>query len=58
MGSTQPREKVSTKEVGSTIAHLNANFSGEESAWEEYVETHQCCGVSVEMVRRSRFVPT
>jgi hypothetical protein len=53
MGNKQARPKAAGKEVGGTSATLAVTDGGEDSLWEEEVEIQQCCGVSMEKVRRS-----
>jgi hypothetical protein len=53
MGSKQAGSRVANKEGVGTSAVLADSRSAEEAVWEEEVEIHQCCGVSMEKVRKS-----
>lgn len=53
MGSKQAGSRVANKDAVDTSAILADNRPAEEAFWEEKVEIHHCCGVSMEKVRKS-----
>lgn len=52
MGSKQAGSRVANKDGMGTNVNLDGG-NEEEAVWEEKVEVHQCCGVSIEKVRKS-----
>lgn len=55
MGNRQDINRSHDEQTRATITELTGAYSGEEEAWEEFVEIQHCCGIKIEKIQRSKY---